>query len=233
LLLLSNLLLRLGLSRGTASLKMEIIGKQEAKEKGLKTFFTNVPCKYGHIEVRSVSNNVCYACRRESIKKHRSLHPDENKKKCREWYAKNKDKARAWKTQWLKNNSEKYAERRKKYRNKIETRAKELLNMAKFNAKKKNVPFDLDYEWVFENLQKGVCQMTGLKFILEPLPKGRQNPYTASLDRITPELGYVKSNVRMILWALNAAFNSYGEHVYASIAKVFLEKNPDIGTQTP
>ena len=72
--------------------------------------------------------------------------------------------------------------------------------------------------------------MTGVKFDLEPLPEGRQNPYTASMDRIKPELGYVKTNVRMILWALNAAFNSYGEHVYADIARVFLAKNPTTGT---
>ncbi len=71
--------------------------------------------------------------------------------------------------------------------------------------------------------------MTGVKFDLEPLPKGRQNPYTASLDRAKPELGYTKNNVRMILWALNAAFNTYGEHIYADIARVFIAKNPNTG----
>jgi hypothetical protein len=211
---------------------MEVINRQEAKERGLKDFFTNVPCKRGHLEVRSVANGTCRRCARDATNERRRLNPELDRQNSREWYAKNKEHAKAWKENWVANNREKFYERRKRYRSQIETRAKELFRMAKFNAKKKNVPFDLDYEWVFENLQKGVCQMTGLKFILEPLPKGRQNPYTASLDRITPELGYVKSNVRMILWALNAAFNSYGEHVYASIAKVFLEKNPDIGTQT-
>lgn len=106
-----------------------------------------------------------------------------------------------------------------------------MLAMAKFAAKKKKVAFDLDYEWILIKLTTGTCEMTGVKFDLEPLPEGRQNPYTASMDRIKPELGYVKTNVRMILWALNAAFNSYGEHVYADIAKVFLAKNPTAGTK--
>jgi len=194
---------------------VEIIQKAEAKEKGLKAFFTGLPCPQGHIEPRSVANGVCYECSRQ---------------KSREWYANNKEKAIAWKRNWIAQNKEQFADRRKRYRSRAETRAKEMLAMAKFASKKKNVACDLDYEWILSKLTTGTCEMTGVKFDLEPLPEGRQNPYTASMDRIKPELGYVKTNVRMILWALNAAFNSYGEHVYADIARVFLAKNPTTGT---
>jgi hypothetical protein len=210
---------------------MEVINKKEAKEKGLKDFFTNVPCKYGHVVARSVANGGCRQCIRNVANKARAKNPELNRQQCREWYAKNKEHAKQWKIDWIANNRDQYDERRRRYRNKTKVRAKELLAMAKFSAKKKNISFDLDYEWIFERLELGISEMTGIKFDLEPFPKGRQNPYTASLDRVVPELGYVKSNVRMILWALNAAFNSYGENVYADIARVFLDRNPNVGTK--
>lgn len=210
---------------------MQVISRSEAKERGLKDFFTNVPCKHGHMEVRSVANGTCRQCARDVANKARSKNPELNRQQCREWYARNKERAKQWKIDWIANNRSQYDERRKRYRSKTKVRAKELLAMAKFASKKKNVPFDLDYEWIFERLDRGTCEMTQIKFDLEPFPEGRQNPYTASLDRIVPERGYVKSNVRMILWALNAAFNSYGENVYADIARVFLDKNPNAGTK--
>lgn len=209
---------------------MQAVQRSEAKAAGLKTFFTGVPCINGHVEVRSVANGVCYQCRRDTQNRHRAQNLEKDRQHSRDWYANNKEKAVEWKRNWVAANPEKYAERRKKYRSKAENRAKELLAAAKFNSKQKGVAFDLDYEWVLQKLNTGVCEMTGIKFDIEPLSKGRQNPYTASLDRIKPELGYTKTNVRMILWALNAAFNSYGEHVYADIARVFLIKNPDVGT---
>ena len=209
---------------------MQVIQRADAKATGLKTFFTGVPCTNGHMEIRSVANGVCYQCRRDNQNRHREINPEKDRQHSRDWYAGNKEKAIKWKRDWIAANPEKYAERRKKYRSKTENRAKELLAAAKFNSRQKSVAFDLDYEWVIAKLSVGECEMTGIKFDIEPLPKGRQNPYTASLDRIKPELGYTKANVRMILWALNAAFNSYGEHVYADIARVFLTKNPDVGT---
>lgn len=99
-----------------------------------------------------------------------------------------------------------------------------MLAGARWNAKKKNVAFNLDREWILARLATGKCELTGLPFDLAPHPRGRQNPYTASLDRINPEAGYVGENVRVILWALNAAFNSYGEGVYAEIARVYLRE---------
>lgn len=108
-------------------------------------------------------------------------------------------------------------------------RAKEMVAGARWGAKQKGLPFDLDVEWVAKKLVAGVCELTGLPFRLEPIDGGRQNPYTASLDRVVPKLGYVRTNTRVILWALNAAFNSYGEGVYAAIARVYLAKHPTTG----
>lgn len=43
---------------------MNIISKSEAKSKGLKHYYTGVPCKYGHIATRKVSNGDCLECKR-------------------------------------------------------------------------------------------------------------------------------------------------------------------------
>ena len=41
---------------------MKIISRKEAKEKGLKRYFTGQPCKYGHIAERQTSNHGCIIC---------------------------------------------------------------------------------------------------------------------------------------------------------------------------
>ena len=47
-----------------ASFDMPIISKEEAKAKGLKRFFTGIPCEKGHISEKLVSNRGCCECAR-------------------------------------------------------------------------------------------------------------------------------------------------------------------------
>ena len=107
-------------------------------------------------------------------------------------------------------------------------RAYHLVNEAHKRAKKKNLPFNLQnhlphYQSLIE---AGVCQLTGLPFVLEGYEEGkRRSPFSPSLDRIKPELGYVHGNVRIILWGLNAGLGDWGSDVYELIAKAFLERH--------
>jgi hypothetical protein len=202
-----------------------IISRNEAREAGYTQFFTGVPCIRGHLEVRSVANGVCYQCRRLAQNTHRAKYPELCRSRSRQWYNNNKNHAAEWKRNWVADNQERYIARRVKYRSTTNVRAREMLAAAKWTAKKQQVLFDLDSAWIETKLNNGYCELTRLKFDLTPLPKGRQNPYTASLDRIIPSKGYVKDNVRVILWALNVAFNSFGEEVYAEIARVYLSRS--------
>lgn len=43
---------------------MKIITRKEAKEKGLKRYFTGKACKNGHIAERLVCNKTCVECER-------------------------------------------------------------------------------------------------------------------------------------------------------------------------
>ena len=201
------------------------IERQKAMESGAKTYFTGIPCRRGHLAHRRVANRSCLQCSRDSARTQRAKDVEADREKSRQWYEANKDRAKQWKRDWIKANPERYVESRKKWRSSPSSRAREMIASSKWAAKKKGIPYDIDRAWLMLKLEAGVCELTGIPFQLEPLDGGRQNPYTASLDRIVPSKGYVKGNVRVILWALNAAFNSYGEDVYAKIAKVYLAKH--------
>lgn len=57
---------------------MEIITREEARAKGLKRFFTGMPCKNGHIAERYVaSKTVCVQCLRNNM----ALYRDKNRER--------------------------------------------------------------------------------------------------------------------------------------------------------
>jgi len=45
--------------------RRQIINRKEAKQKGLKRYFTGKPCKYGHLAERFVSTSTCVTCSQE------------------------------------------------------------------------------------------------------------------------------------------------------------------------
>jgi hypothetical protein len=68
-------------------------------------------------------------------------------------------------------------------------------------AKRKGIVCDLDLEWA-KSTWTGKCSVTGLEF-----RKGTSRgpaPYSPSIDRIKPELGYLQGNCRWVLFAVNA-----------------------------
>lgn len=101
-------------------------------------------------------------------------------------------------------------------------RGKYLFYYAAKRAKDKNLPFDLDIEDMNRRVAEGKCEITGLPLAIEGRGQTWNSP---SIDRIKPELGYVRSNVRVVIWALNSAFGTWGEGVFAALAERYLERN--------
>jgi hypothetical protein len=93
-----------------------------------------------------------------------------------------------------------------------------LLNYARDRARRNKLPFDLDRQFVREKLEGGVCELSGLRIERAAPGKRRTHPYAPSLDRIKPELGYIKSNVRLICFAVNRARSDWGDEVLLTIA---------------
>jgi len=62
---------------------MEIITRKEAKEKGLKRYYTGNPCKNYHYSERNVKTKACYECSKIRTKKYRGT--VKGKIKCKEY----------------------------------------------------------------------------------------------------------------------------------------------------
>ena len=109
-------------------------------------------------------------------------------------------------------------------RDSIHSRASKLVAAAKRRAVERDLPFDLDVEWVLERLEAGVCHLSGEPFDLTEV-RGFSTP---SLDKIDPKGGYTKENTRVILFGLNAALGTWGEKKLfdAVINSIKMQSNP-------
>jgi hypothetical protein len=76
-------------------------------------------------------------------------------------------------------------------------RAKQLVSMAKHRARAKVIPFDLLAEDI---TVPDVCPVLGIPLRFSTLAERHNSP---SLDRLRPELGYVRGNVIVVSWLAN------------------------------
>lgn len=99
----------------------EIISRKEAKENGLKYYFTGKPCQYGHISNRYVSSKKCVYCNKlesSAYSKKITACPElrnQRAKRFSDWYEKikydidYKNRKAEKSRQWSKDNREKSA----------------------------------------------------------------------------------------------------------------------------
>jgi len=107
-----------------------------------------------------------------------------------------------------------------------EIRLKRLIVMATNRANTKSLPINIDLEYIlglyYEN--DGCCALTGQKLDLRPYgDKGQVNPQAPSLDRITPSLGYIKGNVRIITYHMNIALSDFGTDEFDQLIRNYIE----------
>ena len=78
----------------------------------------------------------------------------------------------------------------------------------KAGAKRRNIPFNIDYEYVMDILeqQKFKCFYTN-----QEMTFGTQEEHNSSLsiDKVVPELGYIKGNVVFCTHKVNLGQNQY------------------------
>jgi 5-methylcytosine-specific restriction endonuclease McrA len=72
----------------------EIISRDEAKVKGLKHYFTGLPCKNGHISKRRVVGWICLECDAIGKAASRNMDAEGAKRKARIYYEKNLNRNR-------------------------------------------------------------------------------------------------------------------------------------------
>ena len=100
---------------------------------------------------------------------------------------------------------------------------KSALVAARRRAKAKGVPFNLDVDFLLDLVERQEfrCALTGIEFFAQIDNAASIDPCTPSIDRIEPQKGYLKSNVRVIIYAMNAMLLDWGEDVFIQIANSY------------
>ncbi len=140
------------------------------------------------------STKVCTGCgmeksRGEFYPKKDKTHPNKVSSKCRKCLTK---RSQAWhkahpKPKKLRKPATFILERR-------------MLNSARARAREFNLPFDLEPQDI---LIPSVCPVLGIPLV-SGAGRGKFGKGSPSLDRIKPELGYVRGNVAVISYRANA-----------------------------
>lgn len=87
--------------------------------------------------------------------------------------------------------------------NSIEGRAMSLYKSAKRRADNYEEAIDFDESFILEKLKFGKCEVTGIAFDFNSPTSTAKNPYSPSIDRIDSSVGYIKENVRIVIWQYN------------------------------
>ena len=161
------------------------------------------------------SNATYYAKNREKISVDGAAYREANRQKIfvqRATYrAANPDTEKARNKQWVDAHRQELKDRRAE--DYSTRRAHYLLASAAQRAKRSKVPCTITEEWIKERLQRGVCEVTGL-----PLAIGSREgitPFSPSLDKLIPYLGYTPSNTLLVCYGLNMLKRTDTDYGYA------------------
>lgn len=102
-------------------------------------------------------------------------------------------------SEWRIKNRHKYTQKMRRLNVDPLRRAKILLNGARFRAKYRGMPFDLDLDFVTNRLLQMKCEATGESFDMKP-----GSSSAPSIDRRDNKLGYTKDNC----WLVTRKFNT-------------------------
>lgn len=74
----------------------------------------------------------------------------------------------------------------------------------KYERVKKGYTFEIDSDFVIEldKLQGGICSLTGVLMTAHRDGSGKRST-NASIDRISPSMGYVRENIQLVCWEIN------------------------------
>jgi hypothetical protein len=108
--------------------------------------------------------------------------------------------SRCTKTEWNKNNYTK-------------VRAQRLWGNAYKRAVKKGWPLpDFNTKWIYDKIENGYCEVTGIPFDLESEATSSvhaKNPWVPSIDRIDSSKPYLKNNVQIVVFMYNVCKSEF------------------------
>ena len=98
------------------------------------------------------------------------------------------------------------------------------------NSRNRDSTHSITLEWIKEQLDKGVCAVTGIPFVFS-YHKTR-SPWAPSLDKIDPSQGYTEENTRVVVWMYNAAKNIFTDSDVMLLASALVNKDGSLKSQT-
>lgn len=137
----------------------------------------------------------CFDCRAEYFHARYEKKKGKHNAQAAAWKAANKEK----RDQYAKAYREANRDKQRAYNRSYVALNRRMLKSAQYRAEQEGLPFNLDESDV---VVPSHCPVLGI-----PLQRCRGrgfNPNSPSLDKIVPELGYVKGNVRVISLRANA-----------------------------
>jgi len=138
---------------------MKTITLKQARERGLKRYFTGKPCKHGHIAERFVSSYGCTVCAKEHAKRYYKEDPQKALDRSRAWKAKNAEHLKKYRAEEYRQKKEYYNRKSREWRsaNKekvLEYRKKDYLENRAYHSDKSKAWRDANPERHRENTRK-------------------------------------------------------------------------------
>lgn len=110
------------------------------------------------------------------------------------------------------------------YKNSFSCTVSTMLAAARGRAKKNNLEFTLNKEWVTKHLHPLLCEATGVALQLEIDNTYQYTPFRPSIDRTNNTKGYTKDNCKVVCNIYNVAKGVDTHMNVLKIAKAMLKK---------
>lgn len=108
-------------------------------------------------------------------------------------------------------------------------RAKSMMKTAKRRSSKFDSETDLTDEYIFDMLQsQDTCSVTGIAFDFNSVEEYKCNPFAPSIDRIDSSIGYLKSNVRLVIWQYNLMKGEVSDDILYEICKEVVNAREEV-----
>ena len=109
--------------------------------------------------------------------------------------------------------------------NLLTNKVRQIYYNAKARANKQNLDFNIDYNWIYNNISSMKCQLTGVDLDINSNGGGVVQYNSISIHRIRPNLGYVKSNCLIINNALNMFISNHNIKDILYLSQLIVNNN--------
>lgn len=123
------------------------------------------------------------------------------RKRSREWYARNPEKAQASANKWRQENPDKVKAQKTEWMKIPENRVSHILGQAKRRALSSALDFDITIDDLLP--LPAICPVLGVPINYQGTGARGFVNNSPSIDRIDSSKGYVKGNVQIISWRAN------------------------------